>query len=128
MNAQEWKSGHFTLDVVSLHGFFPLRFPTGRMLAAVSATPWLPMQQPSAANKRSFVAIVQGKWILGRCENSCTNKFTSAVFDVAPNEAAVEAQTLNKSQLVCRSVESPSQTAWRTNEQLPSEQRSKKMI
>ncbi|KRY34130.1 hypothetical protein T01_4628 [Trichinella spiralis] len=85
MNAQEWKSGHFTLDVVSLHGFFPLRFPTGRMLAAVSATPWLPMQQPSAANKRSFVAIVQGKWILGRCENSCTNKFTSAVFDVAPN-------------------------------------------
>ncbi|XP_003374129.1 conserved hypothetical protein [Trichinella spiralis] len=68
MNAQEWKSGHFTLDV-----------------SAVSATPWLPMQQPSAANKRSFVAIVQGKWILGRCENSCTNKFTSAVFDVAPN-------------------------------------------
>ncbi|KRZ71586.1 hypothetical protein T10_12515 [Trichinella papuae] len=41
-------------------------------------------------------------------------------------QTAVEAQTLNKSQLVWRSVESPWQTAWRTNEQLPSKQQSKK--
>ncbi|OUC48952.1 hypothetical protein D917_05845 [Trichinella nativa] len=150
MNAQEWKSGHFTLDVVSLHGFISSPFPNwpdvswfvffligpGGMVRKVSRLIYSSQPFPRRRGCRcsSHPRLTNEAWLQLCRENGFSADAKTVAQTNLPRlfltspQTAVEARTLNESQLVCRSVESPSQTAWRTNEQLPSEQQSKKMI